>query len=633
MSTPKFAETHNLVAFLKKPTESEGFEQIIDFLNASYVKYALTVNPTVYTLCIEQFWATAKVKNVNGKAQIQALVDTKKVIITEALIRSDLRFEDEGGVDCLSNEVIIEQLTLMGHNAIFVISSHTKKVFANIKRERKDFSGRVTPLFQSMMKKQKSKRKQRKEIEVATPSSKIPYEESVPTPSNDPLPSGEVRMQLNELMILCTNLQKQVLDLEEAKTAQAKKIASLKKRVKKLEQKRMSRTSGLKILRKVGTASRIESLTEASLGDQEDASKQEKMIDNIDQDVEIKLVDATQGRMNDEDMFGVNDLDGDEVVVDVSASMDEEQSVKVDEKEVSTAHPVTTTGEVVTTAGIEVTTAATSLQISKDELTVAQTLIKIKAAKPKAITITATTVTAAGTRPKEKGIGKMVKPEKPLKRKGQIMIDEEFAKNLEAQMQAELKEEERLARLKEEETNIAFIESCDNTQAMMDADCELAMLFNNTMKWIEAFVPMDTELVKGSDKAVEGSEKAEEGSSKRAGSNIEQEDAKRQRLEEENESAELKRCMEIIPEDDDDVTVKATPLSSKSPTIVGYKIYKEGRKSYFKIIRADGNSQNYLTFGKMFKNFSRDDLKVLWSIVKARFKKTKPVDDMDNLLF
>nr|GEV66646.1 hypothetical protein [Tanacetum cinerariifolium] len=159
------------------------------------------------------------------------------------------------------------------------------------------------------------------------------------------------------------------------------------------------------------------------------------------------------------------------------------------------------------------------------------------------------------------------------------------------------------------------------------------MLFNNTIKWIDSFVPMDTELVKVNKKAVEGNEKAEEGSSQRAADKLEQEDDKRQRIEEENESAKLKRCLEIILDDNDDVTIKATPISSKSPTIVDYKIYKEKRNSFFKIIKADGNSQNYLTFGKMFKNFNRQDLEVLGSIVKARFKKTKPVDDMDNLLF
>ncbi|GJU87327.1 hypothetical protein Tco_1294873 [Tanacetum coccineum] len=40
--------------------------------------YALTVNPTIYTTCIEQFWATAKVKTVNGERQIQALVDIER---------------------------------------------------------------------------------------------------------------------------------------------------------------------------------------------------------------------------------------------------------------------------------------------------------------------------------------------------------------------------------------------------------------------------------------------------------------------------------------------------------------------------------------------------------------------------
>ncbi|GKE07673.1 hypothetical protein Tco_1399691 [Tanacetum coccineum] len=134
-----------------------------------------------------------------------------------------------------------------------------------------------------LTKKHKSKRTQRKEIEI--PQDESPNEESVPTPSNDPLPSGEDRMQLTELMILCTELQKQVLDLEERKTAQAKEIASLKKRVKKLERKQRSRTSGLKRLKKVDAASRVESSEDKySLGHQEDESKQGRMIDNIDQD-------------------------------------------------------------------------------------------------------------------------------------------------------------------------------------------------------------------------------------------------------------------------------------------------------------------------------------------------------------
>ncbi|GJY61217.1 hypothetical protein Tco_0461874 [Tanacetum coccineum] len=134
-----------------------------------------------------------------------------------------------------------------------------------------------------------------------------------------------------------------------------------------------------------------------------------------------------------------------------------------------------------------------------DELTLAQTLIEIKAAKPKVVTTAATTTT---TRPKARGVvvqepsefrtttsspqasqpsktkdkGKaiMIEPEVPLKRKDQVALDEEMARNLEAQLQAELIEEEKMARKKEEESNIALIESWENTQAMMEANRLLA---------------------------------------------------------------------------------------------------------------------------------------------------------------
>nr|GEV42434.1 hypothetical protein [Tanacetum cinerariifolium] len=103
-------------------------------------------------------------------------------------------------------------------------------------------------------------------------------------------------------------------------------------------------------------------------------------------------------------------------------------------------------------------------------------------------------------------------------------------------------------------------------------------------------------MAEGSEKAAEGSARAEEGSSKRAAGKLEQEDAKRQRIKEENESVELKKCSKIIPDDDDDVTIEATPLSFKSPTIVDYKIYREGMNSFFKIIRADGLLISVLLF-------------------------------------
>ncbi|GJT68969.1 hypothetical protein Tco_1028255 [Tanacetum coccineum] len=182
MTTLDFADTHNLIAFLSKPAESKGFEQIVDFLNANPIKYALTINPTIYTLCIEQFWAIVKAKSINGEVQLQALVDGKKIITTESIERRDLQLDDAEGVDFLPNDTIFEQLTLMGivknldnagnflmyprfvqvflnnqlegmatHDEIYIAPSHTKKFFANMRRSGKGFSGRETPLFPTMV--------------------------------------------------------------------------------------------------------------------------------------------------------------------------------------------------------------------------------------------------------------------------------------------------------------------------------------------------------------------------------------------------------------------------------------------------------------------------------------------------
>ncbi|GKD40742.1 hypothetical protein Tco_1260949 [Tanacetum coccineum] len=229
--------------------------------------------------------------------------------------------------------------------------------------------------------------------------------------------------------------------MEKAKTAQANKIASLKKRVNQLEKRRKLRTLGVKRLRKVGLTSRVESSNDVSLGDLEDESKLGRKIEDLDADAEVRLVDETQEMNDDNLMFDTGVL--------------EEQEKEVVEKEVSVADPVTTGNVEATTANAPTTTI--------DELTLAQTLIEIKAAKPKVVTSATTTTTT--TRPKARRVAKdkgktiMVEPERPLKKKDQVALDEEMARNHEAQMQAELIEEERLARQKEEEANIALIES------------------------------------------------------------------------------------------------------------------------------------------------------------------------------
>ncbi|GKB88361.1 hypothetical protein Tco_0960633 [Tanacetum coccineum] len=212
-------------------------------------------------------------------------------------------------------------------------------------------------------------------------------------------------------------LSDRVLAMENTNTSQAAEITTLKERVKMLEKKRRSRTYKLRRL-----------------------YKGRKLAD-LDADTEVTLIDETQGR-NDEDlMFDTGVLNGDEVFQKPMVNT----ATTTCSIPVSVADPVTTAGEV------------------------------IKSAKPKAVTTAATMVTPVSSRPKAKGIvfhdqeeqaptstpivsplqlpqakdkgkAKMVEPEKPLKKKDQIAIDEEVTRNLEAQLHAELEEEDRLSR-------------------------------------------------------------------------------------------------------------------------------------------------------------------------------------------
>nr|GEW77484.1 integrase, catalytic region, zinc finger, CCHC-type, peptidase aspartic, catalytic [Tanacetum cinerariifolium] len=109
---------------------------------------------------------------------------------------------------------------------------------------------------------------------------------------------------------------------------------------------------------------------------------------------------------------------------------------------------------------------------------------------------------------------------------------------------------------------------------------------------------------------VEGSKKDEvtKGSLKRNVEELEQENAKKQKIKDDKESAELKQCLEIVPDDGDNV-IDATPLSSKSPTIVDYKIYKERKKNHFQIFRADDHVE-----GNVWKNQQELAKVVSWKL-------------------
>ncbi|GKC65090.1 hypothetical protein Tco_1097688 [Tanacetum coccineum] len=684
-----FADSHNMVAYLEKSEDNADFAEIVDFLNASPIRYALTVSPTVYVSYIEQFWSTAKIKTVNNETQIRAKVDGKTIVITESSVRRDLYFNDEDGITCLTNTKIFENLQLMGYeklsdkltfyksffspqwkylihtilqclsskstawnefgtniaSAVICLAkkqkfnfsklifdgmlrnldpnskkflmyprflqlflnnqienltavfndeydtpSHTKKVFANMRRQGKYFSGTVAPLFATML-----IQSQALEGEGSGQPTEPQHTPTTASPSHVELihiSSGPTTLVADETVheergdsveraaTTATSLdaeqgsgninktqstaipndpfpqgigsggsprcqdtmgdrpaQTRVLDLENVKDAQALEIKKLKKRFKKLESKKKSRTPQLKRrLFKV----MIESSTEKSLGDPDDASKQRR--NEIDQNEGISWFQEdleTQGRY------------GHDIGVNTSCTS------------ITTASINITIVEPVTTVSAPVTTTSES----------------IKSEKSKAKRVTMQEPSESGTRvrvpppqidPKDKGKAKMVEPEKPNKKKDQIEYDAEGQGEISIEERSKLfvelinERKKHFARLRAEEqrrksptktqnrnlmsTYLKNMAGYKHTQLKNKSFKEIQMLFEKEMKRVNIFVDMDAELVKGSEtiksKVDRAVPKLAARISKRDAEELDQESSKRQKTYESSELAEEPRVKE-----------------------------------------------------------------------------------------
>ncbi|GKA18496.1 hypothetical protein Tco_0698411 [Tanacetum coccineum] len=238
-----------------------------DSLNASSIRYALTVNPTIYTSCIKQFWATAKAKTVNGEVQIQALVDGKKVIVTETSVRRALQLKLLKVLNVFQmRQVLITAdtsgvlRTLLGTNLVGTMAlSCLSSVLAN-KPKILTFQGGFSEHYQWLN---------------THPLLFIIYITALEEATKEETEGKSLRIS----------------PMENTKTSQAAEITKLKERAKKLEMRNKSSTSGFKRLKKVGRTARIESSEDEGLGDQEDASKQGRKITNLDADAEVTLVD------------------------------------------------------------------------------------------------------------------------------------------------------------------------------------------------------------------------------------------------------------------------------------------------------------------------------------------------------
>ncbi|GJT04447.1 hypothetical protein Tco_0838909 [Tanacetum coccineum] len=301
---------HNMIAYLEKTEGNVEFHEVIDFLRRSYIYHALTVSPVVSTTFVEQFWTSAKSKTINNVRHITAKVAGKVVSISEASIRTDLIFDDADGIDSLPNQAIFNAIQLMGYEgdltvltfnkalfspqwrhleakkkfvmyprfvSIFLgrqlasisvpldhfpVNSLTSKVFSFMIKKGKHFSGKVTPLFDTMLvqpAQDEGAFSERLLVELPspspTPTGEVPNEslpdsssaqppKPSPRPSPTPIVTGENLgdhssndtshsgneddMTLQNVYDLCISLCQQVSD-------QAKEIKLLKAKIKKLK--------------------------------------------------------------------------------------------------------------------------------------------------------------------------------------------------------------------------------------------------------------------------------------------------------------------------------------------------------------------------------------------------------------
>ncbi|GJT96642.1 uncharacterized mitochondrial protein-like protein [Tanacetum coccineum] len=387
------------------------------------------------------FWSTVKAKTINGEVQLHALVDGKKIIVTESSVRRDLQLKDEKGSTILNDPHHTPTTTQPS-------TSQPQKTQIPRKPKRKDTqvpqpSGPTNIVTDEVVHKELGDSLVRatttaSSLEAEQYSGSITKTRSKATPNESSSlgstsgggPRCQETMGDYIAQTRFENLSKlsndSLLTREKTKTTQQNEIASLKRRVKKLEQKKRSRTHGLKRLHKVGMSRRVE-----SSGDEE------------------SLDDA------DNEIFDMDALTGDEVFA---------------EQEVT----------------------AKDVNLTVDEVTLAQALVALKSVKPKvkgvvieepsvlvsvlsaSIKVSAATTTTAAILTPRKGIViTKLEPVKSKKKDVEIMLDEEAAKTL----QAEFDKEERLAREKaekENEANVALIEEWDDIQAKIEANYELA---------------------------------------------------------------------------------------------------------------------------------------------------------------
>nr|GEW36940.1 hypothetical protein [Tanacetum cinerariifolium] len=299
-----FANTHNMVAILNKSEASEGFDQIIDVLNGSYIQYALTVNPHIYVSCIKQFWKTVTVKQSNDVTRLQALVDRKKSMSAK--------------------RTSWNEFSLAMASALFACLQVHSIDYPEPTRVGKGCSGVETPLFEGML--------------VAR--------------EHEEQGDADEQVQGND---------------NDAAQGAATAISGDDTRVKKLERANKVKTLKLRRLRKVGTSQRIKLSNDIDIEDASNQERMIAKLDR-DTGVALMVDEGTENKVEDAQVAVDEQVKGRQAEIyqinmDHALKV---LSMQEDEPEVQEAVEVVTTAKLITevVAAISESVSAASATIA-----------------------------------------------------------------------------------------------------------------------------------------------------------------------------------------------------------------------------------------------------------------------------
>ncbi|GJV87372.1 hypothetical protein Tco_1531310 [Tanacetum coccineum] len=635
-----------MVAYLKKPTGSEGFQEIVDFLNESHIRFALTKNPTIYVSLIEKFWQTATVRTVdNGEQEITATVDGKEFTITEASVRRHLQLADVDGISVLPTTKIFAQLSLMGY-----VLTDDKLTF---QKEEGKGSGHPS------------------ESQPPPSTAQLIHEEQIPNVGISA--GGSPRCQeATWSSIAQTRVLALETDLRQTKKVYGVAYTKLIIKVKKLE----------KTIKSNQARKRAKIVVS---DDEEDFSKQGRMIEKIDQDAGVTLVTPTHSQEDQlEDQLGV--FSAAKVLADAAKNVHiytrVRRAVSTGSGRVTTASRLfSTVEESVSTVGasMPVSTAGMVQEVNKDkckgimtESEPEQTKTKLQQRQERAGYEAAVRLQEQLDEEERQRIARMHEEAKSFNIEeweniqATIEADEELAQRIQAEEREKYSEAEKarlLAELinqrkryfaqqrAEERRNKPLTQAQQRTymsnyikhmgshtlqQLKRLSFDELKVLFETTMRRVQTFHPIESEgdktvpeLTTGSSKRDAEVELDHEGSKKQK-TNEASGSVQEQPEEEETElpQEDLQQMMMVVPVEE--VYVEA--LQVKYP-IIDWEVYSEDTRRYWRIIRVGNHTEAYQIFAEMLKKFDRDDLVKLWDLVKERFSTTKPTDDKEKELW